>query len=107
MAAIDALSSAALLRSARMVRMNTSPDNALLVVNLGTPESPTAPAVRRYLAEFLSDRRVVAIPPLFWKPLLYGVILPIRGPSRPRNTPRSGCRTARRWRCTRAAWPRA
>ncbi|RBC60754.1 ferrochelatase, partial [Xanthomonas oryzae pv. oryzae] len=63
-----------------MVRMNTTPDTALLVVNLGTPESPTAPAVRRYLAEFLSDRRVVAIPPLFWKPLLYGVILPIRGP---------------------------
>ncbi|MFA4487335.1 ferrochelatase [Xanthomonas perforans] len=63
-----------------MVRMNTTPDTALLVVTLGTPESPTAPAVRRYLAEFLSDRRVVAIPPLFWKPLLYGVILPIRGP---------------------------
>ncbi|KAB7768437.1 ferrochelatase [Xanthomonas maliensis] len=60
--------------------MDTSPDTALLVVNLGTPESPTAPAVRRYLAEFLGDRRVVAIPPLFWKPLLYGVILPIRGP---------------------------
>ena len=65
MGAIDALSSAALLRSARMVRMKPTPDTALLVVNLGTPESPTAPAVRRYLAEFLSDRRVVAIPPLF------------------------------------------
>ena len=46
-----------------MVAMNTTSDTALLVVNLGTPESPTAPAVRRYLAEFLSDRRVVAIPP--------------------------------------------
>lgn len=52
----------------------------VLLVNLGTPEAPTAPAVRRYLAEFLSDRRVVAIPPLFWQPLLRGVILPLRGP---------------------------
>ena len=52
---------------------------ALLAVNLGTPDSPTAPAVRRYLAEFLGDPRVVAIPPLLWKPLLHGVILPLRG----------------------------
>lgn len=52
----------------------------LLVVNLGTPDAPTAPAVRRYLAEFLSDRRVVSLPPWFWKPLLHGVILPLRGP---------------------------
>ncbi|NIJ70795.1 ferrochelatase [Xanthomonas sp. 60] len=59
--------------------MHTAPQTAVLAVNLGTPEAPTAPAVRRYLAEFLSDRRVVAIPALFWKPLLYGVILPLRG----------------------------
>lgn len=52
----------------------------LLVVNLGTPDAPTAPAVRRYLAEFLSDRRVVSLPPWFWKPLLHGLILPLRGP---------------------------
>ena len=58
--------------------MLNAPDSAVLAVNLGTPESPTAPAVRRYLAEFLSDPRVVAIPALFWKPLLYGVILPLR-----------------------------
>jgi len=58
--------------------MLNAPDSAVLVVNLGTPEAPTAPAVRRYLAEFLSDPRVVAIPALFWKPLLYGVILPLR-----------------------------
>ena len=55
-------------------------DTALLAVNLGTPDAPTAPAVRRYLAEFLGDPRVVAIPPLLWKPLLYGLILPLRGP---------------------------
>ena len=66
--------------SVRMTVMNTSVDTAVLAVNLGTPEAPTAPAVRRYLAEFLGDRRVVSIPPIFWKPLLHGVILPLRGP---------------------------
>ncbi|MGV8960159.1 MAG: ferrochelatase [Stenotrophomonas sp.] len=60
--------------------MLNAPQTAVLAVNLGTPDTPTAPAVRRYLAEFLSDKRVVAIPALFWKPLLYGVILPLRGP---------------------------
>lgn len=58
--------------------MLDAPDTAVLAVNLGTPETPTAPAVRRYLAEFLTDPRVVAIPPLLWKPLLYGLILPLR-----------------------------
>lgn len=58
--------------------MLDAPDTAVLAVNLGTPETPTAPAVRRYLAEFLSDPRVVAIPPILWKPLLYGLILPLR-----------------------------
>jgi len=56
------------------------PSTALLVVNLGTPEAPTAPAVRRYLGEFLSDRRVVQIPRIAWLPLLHGLILPLRGP---------------------------
>lgn len=51
---------------------------AVLLCNLGTPEQPTAAAVRPYLAEFLSDRRVVEIPRLAWLPLLYGVILPLR-----------------------------
>ena len=59
--------------------MAEAPKTAVLAVNLGTPDSPTAPAVRRYLAEFLSDPRVVAIPALVWKPLLYGLILPLRG----------------------------
>ena len=59
--------------------MSNAPTTALLAVNLGTPDAPTAPAVRRYLAEFLGDRRVVSIPPLLWKPLLYGLILPLRG----------------------------
>lgn len=60
--------------------MSDTLDTALVAVNLGTPEAPTAPAVRRYLAEFLGDPRVVSIPPLLWKPLLYGLILPLRGP---------------------------
>lgn len=58
--------------------MTTSLPTTVLVVNLGTPDTPTAPAVRRYLAEFLGDRRVVSIPPLLWLPLLHGVILPLR-----------------------------
>jgi ferrochelatase len=51
---------------------------AVLLVNLGTPEAPEAPAVRRYLAEFLSDPRVVEIPGWLWKPILHGIILRTR-----------------------------
>lgn len=51
------------------------PKIGVLLVNLGTPDAPTSDAVRRYLAEFLSDPRVVEIPPVVWKPLLYGLIL--------------------------------
>jgi protoporphyrin/coproporphyrin ferrochelatase len=50
----------------------------VLLVNLGTPDAPTPQAVRRYLAEFLSDRRVVEIPPLVWQPILRGAILTTR-----------------------------
>ncbi len=50
----------------------------VLVVNLGTPDAPTAGALRRYLAEFLSDPRVVEIPRLAWWPILHGVILRVR-----------------------------
>ncbi len=50
----------------------------VLLINLGTPDAPTASAVRHYLAEFLSDPRVVEIPRAVWKPLLHGVILRIR-----------------------------
>ena len=56
----------------------TAPQAAVLVVNLGTPTAPTARAVRRYLAEFLSDRRVIETPRWIWWPILYGVILRIR-----------------------------
>lgn len=50
----------------------------VLLVNLGTPDAPTAAAVRRYLAEFLSDRRVVEIPSAIWRPILHGVVLRVR-----------------------------
>jgi len=50
----------------------------VLLVNLGTPDAPDKASVRRYLAEFLSDRRVVEISPLIWAPILHGVILNAR-----------------------------
>lgn len=52
----------------------------ILLANLGTPDAPTPAAVKRYLRQFLSDRRVVDTPRLLWWPLLRGVILPIRSP---------------------------
>jgi ferrochelatase len=54
------------------------PRTAVLVVNLGTPDEPTAPALRRYLAEFLDDPRVVEIPRIVWWPILHGIILRTR-----------------------------
>ncbi|HJW23308.1 MAG TPA: ferrochelatase [Rhodocyclaceae bacterium] len=51
---------------------------AVVLINLGTPEAPTAPALRRYLKEFLSDPRVVEIPRLVWWPILNGIILNLR-----------------------------
>jgi protoporphyrin/coproporphyrin ferrochelatase len=50
----------------------------VLLVNLGTPEAPTAPAVRAYLREFLSDPRVVELPRAIWLPLLYLLVLTTR-----------------------------
>ena len=54
------------------------PRIGVLLINLGTPDAPDATAVRRYLAEFLSDRRVVEIPPIAWQPILRGIILRTR-----------------------------
>lgn len=56
----------------------STPKTGVLLVNLGTPDTPTAPAIRSFLREFLSDRRVVEAPRLIWLPVLYGVILPFR-----------------------------
>lgn len=58
---------------------SNQPDRVgVLLCNLGTPEAPTAPALRRYLGEFLADPRVVEIPRLVWWPILHGVILRTR-----------------------------
>lgn len=50
----------------------------VLLVNLGTPDAPDPASVRRYLGEFLSDKRVVEIPALLWQPILRGIILRTR-----------------------------
>lgn len=52
----------------------------VLLVNLGTPDAPTAPAIRRYLRQFLSDQRVVDVPRWWWWFLLRTTILPSRSP---------------------------
>lgn len=54
------------------------PKIGVLLINLGTPDAPEERAIRRYLAEFLSDRRVVEIHPIVWKPILHGIILRTR-----------------------------
>ena len=64
-----------------MSETSTPPNEpVLLLVNLGTPDAPTARAVRRYLAEFLHDHRVVQLTRWLWCPLLHFVILPLRSP---------------------------
>ncbi len=55
-----------------------TPSTAILLCNLGTPDAPTARALRKYLAEFLSDPRVVEIPRVVWWPILHGIILRLR-----------------------------
>ena len=57
---------------------NTHHKKAILVVNLGTPEEPTTLAVKKYLKQFLSDRRVIEVNPLLWQLILRLIILPIR-----------------------------
>ncbi len=52
---------------------------AVVLVNLGTPDEPTVPAVQRYLKQFLSDQRVVDYPAILWQCILRGIILPFRG----------------------------
>ncbi|MGH8460700.1 MAG: ferrochelatase [Stenotrophobium sp.] len=56
----------------------STPKTGVLLINLGTPDAPTAGAIRRYLREFLSDRRVIDTPRALWLPVLYGLILPFR-----------------------------
>jgi ferrochelatase len=55
-----------------------TPPLGVVLVNLGTPDAPTAPAVRRFLKQFLSDTRVIEIPPILWQIILNLFILPFR-----------------------------
>jgi protoporphyrin/coproporphyrin ferrochelatase len=57
---------------------NPQPALGILLINTGTPDAPTSAAVRRFLAQFLADRRVIEYPRWLWLPLLYGVILNVR-----------------------------
>ena len=68
----------------------------VLLVNLGTPDAPTVPAVRRYLAEFLSDPRVVELPRPLWWLILHGIICGCARAAPPRPTSPSGPSRARR-----------
>ena len=54
--------------------------SGIVFINLGTPAAPTTSAVRQFLKQFLSDRRVVEVPRLIWLAILYGIILPFRSP---------------------------
>ena len=67
-----------------------SPRVGVLLLNLGTPDGTDYWRVRRYLSEFLSDRRVIETSPLIWQPLLQGVILSVR-------PQKSGANYARIW----------
>ncbi|SBS37931.1 Ferrochelatase [Marinomonas spartinae] len=58
--------------------MTNTPKYGVLMINLGTPDAPRAPEVRRFLKEFLSDSRVVDLNPLIWKPILNLIILNVR-----------------------------
>ena len=60
-----------------MADTNTPPFGVMLV-NLGTPEKPDAASVRKYLAQFLSDPRVIRVPRLLWWLILHGIILRVR-----------------------------
>ena len=71
--------------------MANNPPVGVVLAHLGTPEAPTPSAVRRYLAEFLADRRVVEQPRWLWLPVLYAAILPFR-------SKRSAAAYARIWR---------
>lgn len=64
--------------SAPEPRQEAAGRTAVLLINLGTPDAPTALAVRRYLREFLSDPRVVETPRLIWWPILHGIVLNLR-----------------------------
>jgi protoporphyrin/coproporphyrin ferrochelatase len=76
---------AAAVPAAVGVRAESATGIGVLLVNLGTPDAATPAAVRRYLKEFLTDRRVIEKKSLLWKLVLNGVILPIRSRRKARD----------------------
>ena len=56
----------------------TKPKVTVILANLGTPDAPTVPAVRRFLKQFLSDQRVIEIPKPIWQIILNLFVLPFR-----------------------------
>lgn len=66
------------MTSEPIYRHGTPQRTGVLLINLGTPEAPTAAALRPYLQEFLSNPRVIELPRLIWWPILHGFILPFR-----------------------------
>lgn len=66
------------MSSESIYKHGTPNRTGVLLINLGTPEAPTEKALRPYLRQFLSDRRVIEMPRFFWLPILYGFILPFR-----------------------------
>lgn len=64
----------------RLMKMIKEQKTGVLLINLGTPSAPTAYAVKQFLRDFLSDKRVVDLPDYLWQPLLRGIILPFRAP---------------------------
>lgn len=68
---------------------------AVLLLNLGTPDAPTAQAVKPYLSDFLSDQRVVELPKLLWQPILRGLILTLRPKKVRMPMKKSGLKKAR------------
>jgi len=82
---------------------------AVLLINLGTPDAPTAAAVKPYLKQFLSDPRVVEIPKVIWWCILNLIILPIRSGASAKNMPVFGClvlMVGRHYWCTQKIRPK-
>lgn len=61
-----------------MENSNSTQHTGIILLNLGTPDTPEPRAIRRFLASFLADKKVIQLPRLIWLPILYGFILPFR-----------------------------
>ncbi|WP_290653263.1 ferrochelatase [Aquisalimonas sp.] len=59
-------------------RHDDTPRLGVVIANLGTPDAPTTPALRKYLAQFLADPRVIELPRIVWRTILHGIVLRTR-----------------------------